>query len=178
MKRFALAVFMMLGMSVTAQKQVDMYNTFFRVYDLNGKKIAKGKAENINHNTLFLKNNSKSYGINYQNIGYIKTKRSVPHTVLVTSTVALVGGAVVGAAVTDPDKILDFNSKEEGALAYGVTAGLIGSGLGALGGLIKNSQTIYIQGDPEAWKAFIARFKGINPDSLMTMSEDKTEVDN
>lgn len=173
MKLFVLAVFMMLGISVTAQKQVDMYNTFFRVYDLNGKKIAKGKAENINHNTLFLKNNSKSYGINYQNIGYIKTKRSVPHTVLVSSSVGLVSAAVVGAAATDPGKLFSFNSKEDAALAFGVTGALIGSGLGALGGVLKNSQTIYIQGDPEAWKAFIARFQGINPDSLITMSEEE-----
>lgn len=172
MKALILALSIFMAFNVVAQNQKSLYDTFIRVYDLNGKKIAKGKPTQITHNTLYLVRGNKGTGVNYKNIGTIKTKRSRGHGILVSTLIGVSSGAVVGAIVTEPGKLLSPGSKGEGALAAAIIGAPVGATIGSIGSVFKKEETFIINGELEGWKAFVARFPGTNPDGLLSLKNE------
>ena len=99
-----LLLFLTVGVkSVYAQKEANTHNVFLRVYNLEGKKISKGSVIFINDTLLALKNSSDKTAISMKDIGYIKTKRSAGHNILIGSAIGTATGAILGAASADPD---------------------------------------------------------------------------
>lgn len=141
-------------------------NLFVRIYDSNGKKIAKGRLVYISDTLLSVDKNNKIIKLKVKDIHKIKTKKSVGNNILVGS---IVGGTVltlVGAlsAKEETKEVPSIfggtyettvgETPGEGA-AYGAA---IGFPLGALTGLItavfKNSKTFLIKGNNENLKVF------------------------
>jgi hypothetical protein len=119
---------------------------FVRVYNNEGQKIAKGKILNITDDALILKKGSSSITIPTADIMYIKTKKTNGHNVLI--------GGVAGAGF-----VLGLGLAGDGLDAFAAVIiipvfAVIGSGIGYITSLFKNSQHYSIQGDPTKWQGF------------------------
>jgi len=150
MKMLLLLIALLLSTGAFPQEAPEKTNPFVRVYDLQGTKFSKGKILSISDSTLQLKGSSL---INIRDIGFIKTKRSGGHNILM-GAVSLAGiSAIAGAATADPDDLIGY-SPGEGAAVGIVLGGTAGAALGGLSILAKNSRTYVIHGDAVQWKAF------------------------
>lgn len=129
---------------------------FVRVFDLDGKKISKGKIVAISETSLQLIRDERSDVIPVSNIGSIKTKHSGGNNVLIGATIGAIPMAVFGYASADPDaEILATNyTAGEGALQGVLLGGTLGAGIGGITTLFKNSKSYTINGDAEKWKIF------------------------
>lgn len=170
MRLWILAIFLMLGMSISAQKQINLDDTFLRVYNHGGKKIAKGSLVNITYENLLLKKGARNVEVNAKDVGFIRTKKTKGNTILMGTLIGTGAGAAVGATQGDPDNFIFPTSSGEAAVLGGLAGALIGAPIGALVSLTKSSETITINGDPEAWKDFMARFTGKHSVNLNTTS--------
>ena len=150
-----------------AQKPAVETGMFVRVYNLKGQKIGKGKLYTVSDTLLTLKRNSKAINLNPNNIGYIKTKKSTGHNVLVGSIIGGATVAIIGAA-TSHEETKTANLGWLGSYEYtsGTSPGTgaaIGGGLGLMGGALtglgvsafKNSKKFIINGDESHWKTFM-----------------------
>ncbi|NNK83355.1 MAG: hypothetical protein HKO92_09540 [Flavobacteriaceae bacterium] len=148
-----------LSTSLYTQTENPVKSIFLRVYDINGKKIAKGRVLSINDSIIHLNRGKKSFKISMSNIGKIKTKRSAGHNILVP---AAVGATTLGAIMAKPidgDNNWfggDGYSASEGALGGVIMGGTTGAILGAITIPFKFSKTYLINGDYEKWQAFKA----------------------
>lgn len=144
-----------------AQSKDSKKADFVRVYNMQGKKIAKGKILSIADAFLVLKSN-KSSKIALSDIGYIKTKRSAGNNVLTGATVTAAFGAVLGASTANPDAWIFGYTAGEGA-AMGIIGGaFLGSAVGGITAIFKNSKTYIINGDRTNWEAFKVIMAGSN----------------
>lgn len=128
---------------------------FVRVYNLEGEKIGKGKIFTVKDTMLILKKNNKYINFKPTNIGFIKSKHSTGHNVLMGS---IVGGgtmAILGAASADPDAWIFGYTAAEGAAAGALFGGVAGGAIGGLTILFKNSESFIINGDASNWKSFV-----------------------
>lgn len=168
MRFWILAVVLMLGMSISAQKQKYLNDTFLRVYSHDGKKIAKGKVVNFSYESLQLKKGTKEVEINTKDIGFIRTKKSKGNTVLMGTLIGFGAGAIGGATQGDPDNLFFPTSTGGAALIGGSLGAIVGVPIGALLSLTKSSEKIPINGNPEAWKTFMSRFTGSQFNNMNT----------
>jgi len=129
--------------------------TFLRVYNLEGKKVNKGKLHNVSDTAFTIKRNGKFINFNYKNIGYIKTKRSAGHNVIMGSIIGGTSMAILGAATADPYAWIYSYTASEGAVAGAAFGGIAGACIGGISILFKNSTTFIIDGDVENWNAFV-----------------------
>lgn len=149
MKYLILILTFSLCYSLNAQEKELKSKTFLRVYDLNGKKIAKGKLLSTDKSSLTLKKNKNPITISFENIGSIKTKRSGGNNILMGASIGA-GAAILlisglGGSPNDYDVLTGI-----GTLIF--TVG--GAGIGAITTIDKNSRTFQINGDPIKWEAF------------------------
>lgn len=137
----------LLCFSIYAQEKKLKSKTFLRIYNLNGKKITKGKILSSSSNTLTLSRNKKIINISVDSIGSIKTKKSVGNNILI--------GASIGATTVILLSSRTDESFTEGYTGIGtlVFSGL-GSGIGAITSLFKNSMTFQINGNLVQWENF------------------------
>jgi outer membrane lipoprotein SlyB len=147
---------MALIVSVTIYGQNDNKNKqmFVRIYNLEGKKINKGKVIAVTDSTLQLNRMKGVERINLKDIGMVKTKRSAGNNVLMGSAIGATSMAILGAASADPDAWIFSYSAGEGAAAGAFLGGTAGAAIGGITILFKNSKTFLINGDIEKWKAF------------------------
>jgi len=127
---------------------------FVRVYNLNGKKINKGKIIKISDTLLQLKTNKRIVNIAVNDIGSIKTKRSGGNNILIGSLIGATTGAIFGAATAEPDSWVFGYTSAEGAVGFGVIGALGGAAIGGITVAFKESETFYIAGKFENWKVF------------------------
>ena len=118
MKTITIILLLSLCCSVVAQKSI-----FVRVYDLEGKKMNKGRVLSVTNPSLHLKKGRRAVIIPVQNIGYIKTKRSEGHNVLVGSLIGLTTGTIAAMAYGNSEPGITPPTIEEG-LAVGAILGL------------------------------------------------------
>jgi hypothetical protein len=124
-------------------------NVFVRVYDLQNRKICKGKIISVSETTLELYRNGKFISIPAITIGKIKTKRSIGHSILSGAVIA--GGPILIAGIaSDFAQENSFNSGEP-YFYIGLFA-TIGALIGGLVGLAKNIKSIEVNGDLLKWK--------------------------
>jgi len=138
------------GFTLNAQELSKTAQIFVRLYNQQHVKIAKGKMLKITDSTLTLKKGSKKITINSAEIDYIKTKRTIVHSILV--------GAAPGTAIG-----IGLVAFSEGGYASGIGAitGLALAGVGGAVGLVSSifkKSLIYSVGDPVKWKVFKESF--------------------
>jgi len=146
MKYLLFTIALFLCVNITAQELPKKSKIFVRVYNNEGQKIAKGKILNITDDTLILKKGSGSITVSSNEIMYIKTKRTNGHNMLIGG-IAGGGYALYGAS----------KSGDWGVVAAVILTPIfatIGSGIGYITTLFKNSQHYSIQGDPIKWQGF------------------------
>ena len=147
MKYLFLTIALFLCVNITAQELPKKSKVFVRVYNNEGQKIAKGKILNITDDALILKKGSSSISVPISDIMYIKTKRTNGHNILI--------GGLVGTGI--PLYGLAQSSDEYSTVGFILITPIlaaIGSGIGYITTLFKNSQHYSIQGDPIKWQSF------------------------
>lgn len=158
MKYLIVAITLLLSINLCAQNEFQNTKVFVRIYDLQSKKIAKGKIVSISETAVQLANKGETIDIPLSSIGAIKTKRSAGHNVLVGAGSGATAIAILGAATADPDDWLFGYTAGEGAAAGALLGGTAGAAIGGLTILFKNSKSYDINGDKvklEAMKASI-----------------------
>ena len=154
MKNLILLITLILSMNVCAQNRLENTNIFLRVYNLEGKKLNKGKIISISETALQLSRNGESTEIPVSSIGAIKTKRSGGNNVLIGAASGATAMAILGAVTAEPDGFLGY-SAGEGAAGGALLGGTAGTLIGGLTVLFKNSKSYDINGDEAKWKAFL-----------------------
>lgn len=150
---FTMALF--LCANITAQELPKKSKIFVRVYNNEGQKIAKGKILNITDDALILKKGSSSVTIPLSEIGTLKTQRSNGHNTLLGAT----GGSLIGLSIVSSESGKSnsgFGGTAKGlAYAGAIVVVLVGTGVGYLTTLFKNSKQYIIGGDAQKWKGFM-----------------------
>ena len=149
MKYLLFTIALFLCVNIKAQELPKKSKVFVRVYNNEGQKIAKGKILEITDKALILKKGSSSITVPTNEIMYLKTKRTNGHNILI--------GGLVGAGIPVFGYALVGDSDGWATAAAVILApivGAIGSGIGYITTLFKNSQHYSIQGDPIKWKGF------------------------
>ncbi len=146
MKNLIFAITLILSINVCAQNGFENTNVFVRVYDLQGKKINKGKILSISETSLQLNRKGE---IPVGSIGLIKMRRSIGHNILV--------GASIGATITGLLVAVLGDNGDVGAVGLIAIATVGGAASGALDGidfLSKKPKSYEINGDKVKWKEF------------------------
>lgn len=145
-----LAILLLSSISLQVFSQKSLY---IRVYNLEHKKIVKGRILSTTDTSLKLRVRNDTIDISVSIIGMIKTKRSPGHNILVGAMIGTSAGAIAGAATAEPDKILGY-SAGEGAILGVILGAPVGAIIGAATLIFKKSEKIIIDGDSTKWKAF------------------------
>ncbi|NEW78161.1 MAG: hypothetical protein GZ086_01800 [Gelidibacter sp.] len=154
MKNLIFAITLILSINIYSQNRFEKTKAFVRVYDLQGKKIGKGKILSISDTSLQLNRKVASAEIPVNSIGSIKTKRSAGHNVLKGAVIGASTMAILGAATANPDDWFLAYSAGEGVAVGAVFGGAGGAAIGGITILFKNSKSYEINGDLKKWKAF------------------------
>ncbi len=135
--------------NVYAQEEFKNPKTFVRVYNLQGTKINKGKILKVTDTTLVLKRNKGFVEIPLNRIGSIKTKRSGINNILIGAA----AGSIIGAStVEDSIDLEEFRGPY--VMLGGVSGAAVGSAIGGITILFKNSKSYEVNGDELKWKVF------------------------
>jgi hypothetical protein len=143
-----LLLFVLMSTVAHAQKR-----TFLRIYSMAGNKFQKGYFASTTDNTLFIYKNDDTLKIPAVDIGYIKTKRSAGHDMLIGALIGIIPATVIGLASGEPnngDDIFNF-TPAEGALAGFTIGGIVGTAGGAINAGVKKTTTFTIDGDLNTW---------------------------
>lgn len=134
---------------VSQQTGVDT-GPFIRIYNADGKKIAKGKFLQISDGfeELKLLLGVDTIRIPASDISYILTKRSSGHSVLVGGATGFASGFTLGLIAYDQDVWLSFGQLGE-PLIFGTLFGVVGGALGSIAAGLKKSDLYMIEEDPE-----------------------------
>ncbi len=152
MKKLVLIITLILSVNVCAQNDLEEANVFVRVYDLQGKKISKGKILSISETSRQLIRKRKSINIPLDNICSVKTKHSTGNNILIGASIGATIMAIIGVVTADPDAWL--GSADIQATMGAILGAPIGAAIGAITVLFKNSKSYEINGDKEKRKAF------------------------
>lgn len=140
--------------TIYSQTEIKNKSLFVRVYNLEGKKINKGKMVNLTDSILTIEKNSISKKIAITEIGFIKTKRSEGNNIVMGTVAGAAFGAILGAATADPDAWILGYTSAEGAIGGGVLGAVGGAAIGGITILFKKSETYVINGNREIWNVF------------------------
>lgn len=154
MKNLFYAITLILSINVYGQDGFENAKVFVRVYDLQGKKIQKGKILSISDKSLQLLRKGESMNILVSSIGSIKTKHSAGNNFLIgaVSGASILG--ILGAATADPDAWVFGYSAVEGAALGVLLGGIAGTIIGGITIPFKNPKSYIINGDELKWKVF------------------------
>ncbi|PZP50744.1 MAG: hypothetical protein DI598_04885 [Pseudopedobacter saltans] len=125
-------------------------NVFVRIYDLTGKKIAKGRIVEITDSTILLKGYEEA--IHISEVGFLRTKHSMGSN--------LGWGTLIGfSALTTVGYIVYANNNDAYLAGLNILAGAtLGTLAGFVGGAItlpfKKIVQYDVNGDSEKWQAF------------------------
>jgi len=149
--------------------------TFMRIYDLHGKKFAKGFFGGTTDSSLLIIRSGKDFlpdpadsslltlqngiittSIPFTKIGFIKTKRSGGHFILLGSLAGIAGGAILGSIKPPTSSTGGLftwaGTPRSEELASGVLFGTItGAIIGGIISLTKKRMTFTINGSRENW---------------------------
>lgn len=157
MRNLFFAAAMIVCMASAAQEKPEKANVFVRVYDLQDKKIAKGKILSITDTTLQLQGIREL--INVHNIGVIRTRHSHGHNIMIGAAAGATIGAVYGIASAEPDSWIGLTAGEGAAM--GVFLGSLGGSLiGWISSICKESNSYIINGDQLQFKEFNSTMSG------------------
>jgi hypothetical protein len=153
MKPLLLAIFMLLSFQFCAQEKAYKDLPFVRVFDLEGKKIQKGRVWKVTDTSLVLISKKERKEIPAKQIGTIKTKRSTGSYVLIGAMVGGAAMAIAGVTTAEPDSWWGY-TEAEGAAGGAILGAAGGSILGWIVSLFKNSTTYQIDGSTQKLQQF------------------------
>ena len=162
MKALIFIITLTLCFNIYAQEGIEKSNVFVRVYDLQGKKINKGRIISDTDTVLYIKQRIGTVTIPIDQIGFIKTKHSSGNNILFGATIGVLHLAIIGITTADPDAWLGWTAVE-GATMGAVGGGILGAAIGAITILFKNSETYIINGDVLKWRTFKQAITGYTP---------------
>lgn len=137
--------------SLYAQDAGTVKQAFVRIYNLEGKKITKGRVAGVSDTKITLLRNKVTEEIDIREIGFIRTRHSLGHNVLIGSVAGSALFSTIFAAEADPDLPLFGYSASEGVLAGLILGAPIGAGIGALTTLFKEQKRYEIDGEKNQW---------------------------
>jgi len=154
---FLLAI--ILCFNTWAQGKNGNSDVFIRVYDLEDKKLNKGKVVTFSDTTLQISKSGETIDIPINRIGKIKTKRSTGHNVLVGTGIGSATAAILGATSSkNSDEFIEYSAGE--GFAIGTIVGApFGAAIGGITALFKNSETFIIDGNAAKWEEFMNSIK-------------------
>ncbi len=129
-------------------------NVFIRIYNLEGKKINKGKIKFISETSIELDSNGEKIIVPLSEIGKIKTKHSGGNNI---AKGALIGGgslAVIGLLSGDTKGEYIYVSAADKATLGLIGGGFFGAFCGGISILFKKSKRFIINGDKMKLKEF------------------------
>ena len=85
-------ILLLLALNLFSSALQAQQKTFLRIFDLSGKKIGKGFLQSTTDSSIRLTKDSGMQEFSVANIGFIKTKHSGGHTILISS---LAGGVAI-----------------------------------------------------------------------------------
>ena len=147
---YLILVLFYISFTTTTYSQIKS-NSFVRVFDAQGNKIGKGKIISHDDNSLTLKKGKDSQRLALNDIGSIRTKRSVGNN--------FAKGAVVGAGVGLIFAIGNSSSGDGFLEEEGYSTGIpmlaaIGAGIGGIAAIFKESNHFIVDGDSQKWEQF------------------------
>ena len=148
---FPLLVFIF-GFTMNSQDSVTYQDIFIRIYNQDGKKIAKGKLVSVNDSTLFLNLNGQRKTVPLASITTIKTKRSGGNNVAVGAGIGTVVFGVIGAISLGNDPF--WNDSSLGAGLGAIAGAPAGAIAGAIVASYKKKKIYSINGNTENLKLF------------------------
>jgi len=154
MKTLAFVLLLSFAYDVCAQEHL-----FVRVFDLQGKKIHKGKITSVTDSSLTLSLHDVLTTIPVSGIGSIWTRRSASHNILIGAIAGVATGTILGAIASGgSDGTFFQNTPASTWILSGALGGLgWGAAIGALTLVFKHPRLYSINGDPAKWKAFLNR---------------------
>ena len=153
MKTLMLCLALLLSFSVFAQNEIDTKNAKLRVFDLNGKRMAKGKVFSVTDSTMTFTKNGISESFRVKQIGSVRINRRAGHNILIPAAISAGFGGLMGLGIETDGGIF----QQDGATAAGFFGG---AAFGAAIGLFtlpfkKPYYKFEITGDQQKWDAFI-----------------------
>jgi len=143
-----LLILVLLCTAAHAQKR-----TFLRFYSMTGNKFNKGYFYGTTDSSILIYKNSDVKEIAATSIGYIKTRRSWGHNILLGALSVGVTGSIIGLATSkgSPDDWF-YIAPAEAALDGLIIGGTAGIATGALISAFTKSTTFIINGTAEQWR--------------------------
>lgn len=159
MKAILFALVFMLSLSVCAQNEFEISKVFLRVFDLQGKKIGRGKIISFSELSLQLDNDGKYKEIPVSSIGLIKTKHSGGNNLLIGAAAGAVVVTVLGSAGSGPSSRSNSSGSFNLSIDYGVgelapLGMVVGAVVGGCTVVFKKSKRYDINGEKIKWKEF------------------------
>jgi hypothetical protein len=146
MRYLVLIIVLLANFNVCAQTDTNYKDVFIRVYNLKGKKIAKGKVLSVSKNSITLFRKNKQIEIKLDDIGKIRTKRSFGNNILKGAAIGGGALAIIGIAGSNDSSYLSFTPVQGAAIGTTI-GGFFGSIIGAITGLFKKSEVYKIDGN-------------------------------
>ena len=145
--------------TITAQDQVLQKKSFLRIYNSEGKKIYKGKIQGFSDSLMIIKKGDKIIKISFNEIHTIKTKRSGGNNFLVGAGSGVLVGTLLGTINPPTDSSGGTFTWAGSSSGEELTAGLmvgtfLGTTVGGITALFKNSKKYSIDGNIEKFKVF------------------------
>lgn len=147
---FLLGVFLFFAPELHAQKK-DQKGIFVRVYNLNGKKVAKGYIQSVDQESVTVVLRGKSTELPVVEIGKLRLKRSYGNAVVKGTFTGLALGAVLGVAYASVD---DSFSSDIGLVALPAGGAFYGTVIGAIISIFKKPVEVEINGQSEKLQNF------------------------
>lgn len=161
MKYAIVIIAIFLSYNLSAQNEV-YNNIFVRIYNLEGKKINKGKLKSVSTTSMELYLKGETVTVPLNKIGKIKTKRSAGNNI---GKGALIGGgsfALLGLLSGDDDKgFLSFSATDK-ALFGLISGGTLGAIVGGITALFKKSELYIIDGNEMKLENFKERMNKVD----------------
>lgn len=149
----------LLCFGLQAQNKSVSKDPFIRIYNLEGKKVLKGRVAGVSDHTISLDRGGEIREMDISEVGFIRTKRSAGHNVLIGASAASAIAAVTFASQADPDAWIFGYTAGEGILAGFILGAPAGAGIGALTSLFKKSRQYEINGEPTKWMEIMPLFQ-------------------
>jgi len=127
--------------------------TFVRIFDLEGKKTHTGFLAQTSDSSIILLSNKSTIEVPIDQIGVIKLRRSIGHTILVSTLIGAGSLAILGAATADPDAWIFGYTVGEGVAAGLLVGGMAGAGIGGIIGGTLRRPIFTIAGKQINWEA-------------------------
>jgi len=136
------------------------HKIFLRIYN-NGHRFAKGFYVGAKDSSILLTLGKDTFEINYRQIGFIKTRRTIGHDILVTTAIAAPAGAIIGLITYKKPEPADpltnfFNDVTDigagGSAFAGFLLGAVaGTLIGSINGAVKHKEKFIVNGIYENW---------------------------